>query len=93
LQERKIGKNKFKVHAPIAGDITTDDLADVLAVASYMAVKSEVEGSNFQMIGISNGKTIGSSRTAGKGIQSYRRKLFMHKSRDKAGSFIRKRTW
>ncbi|MDO8640908.1 MAG: hypothetical protein Q7R33_05140 [Nitrosarchaeum sp.] len=45
LQEKKIGKKQFIVEAPKSGDITTDDLADVLANAVSIAIDNEMEGS------------------------------------------------
>jgi len=97
LQEKKMGKNRFRVSAPISGDTTTDDLADVIAVASFMVTKSEVSEAGARAVGmsISSGRTV-RSQGVGKqiaGLQSYRKKLFMHKTRDKSGAFTRKRTW
>jgi len=42
LQEIKVGKKEFKVEAPKSGDVTTDDLADVLANASSVATDEEM---------------------------------------------------
>jgi len=92
LQERKFGKNRFSVCAPIAGEITTDDLADVLAGASFMAIKSEVVGSNSMILGMSGGQAVVTSGTKSSGaLQSYRQKLSMHKTTNKV--MMRKRGW
>jgi len=45
LQEKKVGKKQFIVEAPKSGDITTDDLADVLANAVSIAIENEMDSS------------------------------------------------
>jgi len=42
LQEIKVGKREFKVEAPTQGTIVEDDLADVLANATYIATDKEI---------------------------------------------------
>jgi len=46
LQEKRIDKRQFKVQAPTSGDITTDDLADVLANVVNIVITNELSGSN-----------------------------------------------
>jgi hypothetical protein len=77
LQERRVGKREFIVEAPKQGEITTDDLADVLANACYIALESEVQknvpravGTNGSQIFLSNGKKVNSTS-----FHSYRRRL------------------
>jgi hypothetical protein len=45
LQEKKVGKKQFIVEAPTSGEVTTDDLADVLANAVNIALENELESS------------------------------------------------
>jgi len=49
LQEIKSGKKEFKVEAPKSGDVTTDDLADVLANAASVATDEELNVPAAQM--------------------------------------------
>jgi hypothetical protein len=49
LQEKKVGKKEFIVEAPKSGDVTTDDLADVLANACQIALDNETNVSTAQM--------------------------------------------
>jgi len=53
LQEKKVGKKQFIVQAPNSGDVTSDDLADVLANASYVAVQQEVSRPSASITGTS----------------------------------------
>jgi len=47
LQEKKVGKKQFLIEAPKSGDVTTDDLADVLANATSVAIEEETGASSF----------------------------------------------
>jgi hypothetical protein len=49
LQEKKVGKKEFIVEAPKSGDVTTDDLADVLANAVSIAIDEESDASCAQI--------------------------------------------
>lgn len=49
LQEKKVGKKEFIVEAPKSGDVTTDDLADVLANACFIAVEGETDAAPAQI--------------------------------------------
>lgn len=42
LQEKKVGKRQFKVEAPRSGDVTSDDMADVLANAVNICLDGEL---------------------------------------------------
>jgi len=57
LQEKKLPSGRFTVNAPASGEVSTDDLADVLAVASYMAMEGDILGKATTMMGV---KTSGS---------------------------------
>jgi hypothetical protein len=49
LQEKKVGKKQFTVEAPTSGEVTTDDLADVLANAINIAIENELESAPAQI--------------------------------------------
>lgn len=49
LQEHKVGKKQFVVEAPKSGDVTTDDLADVLANSITVAIENEMDTSTAQI--------------------------------------------
>ena len=49
LQEKKISKSQFMVEAPNSGEVTSDDLADVLANAVNVAIENEMETAPAQM--------------------------------------------
>jgi hypothetical protein len=53
LQEKSVGKKQFTVEAPKTGDVTTDDLADVLANAVSIALENEMEKSSASISSIS----------------------------------------
>lgn len=81
LQERRVGKREFVVEAPKQGEVTTDDLTDVLANASYVALENEVEknvasicGTNGNSLYLSSGKKSSSSS-----FHAHRRKLVQNK--------------
>lgn len=81
LQERRVGKREFIVEAPKQGEIITDDLADVLANASFVALENEVErtvaqitGTNGTQVFHTTGKT-----SYGTSAHAYRRRLFQNK--------------
>lgn len=44
LQEKKINKREFKVQAALSGDVTTDDMADVLANVVQIVLENEMTG-------------------------------------------------
>lgn len=50
LQEKKVGKKEFVVEAAKSGDVTTDDLADVLANAVFIAMEEESETSSARIV-------------------------------------------
>jgi len=63
LQEKKVGKRQFKVEAPKSGDVTTDDMADVLANAVNICCENELMMPTPNMtraMAASSGPTVGS---------------------------------
>jgi hypothetical protein len=64
LQEKKVGKKQFIVEAPTSGDVTNDDLADVLANAVNIALENELEGSTAQISRASVGRSDSGARMA-----------------------------
>jgi hypothetical protein len=81
LQERRIGKREFIVEAPKQGEITTDDLADVLANASYVALENEVEGNVSSICGTNGSSSYNTTgkRSSSSSFQAHRRKLIQNK--------------
>jgi hypothetical protein len=79
LQEKRVGKKQFLIEAPLQGEITTDDLCDVLANATYIATCCE---SGFASVGVigTNGYDTYVSNSKVKSLQSYKRQLKMHRS-------------
>lgn len=75
LQERKVGKKQFVVEAPLNGPITTDDLADVLANASYIAVEDQIEKRAASIVGTNGVESYSSRGSSINSFQSYYRKL------------------
>jgi hypothetical protein len=78
------------------GDVTTDDLADVLAVSSYIAITEEVVGSLSSIVGTRSGSRVSGQRSTVNRPRSimnrYRLKLKMHGTRDRTG-FLKRRSW
>lgn len=89
LQEKKVGKKQFTVEAPNSGEVTTDDLADVLANAVNIAIESELESSPAQ---ISRASVGGSASTNAKmtsvAFSGARRGNFAHVASSGGGSYI-----
>lgn len=54
LQEKKTNFGRFSVAAPVTGEVTTDDMADVLAVAAFMAIEADVINKTTSMLGTKN---------------------------------------
>jgi hypothetical protein len=83
LQERRVGKKQMIVEAPTQGEITTDDLADVLANSCFIATSLELGYSN-TALGIcgTNGYETFKSSTSYRATSShaYRRRLQLHKT-------------
>jgi hypothetical protein len=77
LEEYKLGKREFKVEAPKQGQITTDDLADVLANACYVALKTEVEHTVASIIGTNGSQSFKSTSNFShtSSFHAYRRRL------------------
>jgi hypothetical protein len=80
LQEKRVGKKQFIIEAPTQGEITTDDLCDVLANVCFIATGHEAGFAGASIIG-TNGKqiffTTGEKATS---FQSYNRRLKLHKT-------------
>lgn len=86
LQERKTGRKGFIVEAPSQGEIVTDDLADVLANATFISTESEITKGTSQIVGTSGngGSKITASDTNNvKSFSGYKRRLASHGSVDK----------
>lgn len=84
LEERKVGKKQFIVQAPTQGEITTDDLADVLANACYVATQFEIDNGKAAVVGTSKGNAYHSSssmknKNAVNSFQAYKRKINQHR--------------
>lgn len=76
LQEKKIGKKEFIVEAPKSGDVTTDDLADVLANACHIAIENETNASPAQIArasvsGSNSGATMATLNVNASGLGRY----------------------
>jgi len=80
LQEIKTGKRRFKVEAPKQGEIVTDDLADVLAHACYVATENEINKNTAQVIGTSKGYAYPSSGKSSVTRSAYKMKLRRNKT-------------
>jgi|GEM_PF-5529985 len=63
LQEKKVGKKQCIIEAPQSGDVITDDLADVLANAVFIATDNEMTSTSTNMARV-NVKTDSSARAA-----------------------------
>ena len=86
LQEKKLNNGKFRVAAPLTGEVTTDDMADVLAIAAYMAIESDIVNNTTTMIGTSSGKSIVSSvgrKSVPAGMRKYQKQMQMQSMRTK----------
>lgn len=62
LQEKKVGKKQFMIQAPKSGDVTTDDMADVLANAVNIAIENELDRPHASIARTSNSPSIISSK-------------------------------
>jgi hypothetical protein len=96
LQEIRVGKKQFKVEAPRQGTISTDDLADVLANASYIAFDSEIQSGNPEIIGTNGMQTFRATGNVVHDQHAYRRRIADHKhigniERAVSAGFIRKK--
>lgn len=80
LQEKRVGKKQFIVEAPTQGEITTDDLADVLANASYIAIGNEATGNSAGIVGTNGNQTFSSDTSRLSSMQAYQRRLKLHKT-------------
>lgn len=80
LQEKRVGKKQFLIEAPTQGEITTDDLCDVLANACYIATVHSGSFAATGIIGTNGVQTFTSSGDRVTGQQSYKRRLIQHKS-------------
>lgn len=81
LQERKVGKRQFIVEAPKQGEITTDDMADVLANACFIAVENEIDKHQSSILGTNGNQKFNSSgkTTNITSFHSYKRRLKQNK--------------
>jgi len=79
LQEKKVGKKQIVVEAPLQGEITTDDLCDVLANAIFIATSNEVGFSGSSIIGTNGYQTYSTNGDKITSFQSYQRRLKLHK--------------
>jgi hypothetical protein len=80
LQEKRVGKKQFLVEAPLQGEVTSDDLCDVLANASYIATGNETGFAATGIIGTNGHQTFSSSGMKASSIQAYQRRLKIHKT-------------
>ena len=53
LQEKKVGKKQCIIEAPQSGDVVTDDMADVLANAVFLAIDNELTATSTSMARVS----------------------------------------
>jgi len=83
LEERKVGKKQYVAQAPLQGEVTTDDMADVIANASYLACEIEVENHPAMAVGTNGTNAFRASKLAnGHKLTShhaYNRRLRQHK--------------
>lgn len=80
LQEKRVGKKQFLVEAPTQGEVTSDDLCDVLANATYIASSCEEGFSGVGIIGTNGFQSFTATGVRVKNFQSYTRRLKMHKT-------------
>lgn len=80
LQEKKVGKKQFIIEAPTQGEVTTDDLCDVLANASYIATGNELGFSTASIIGTNGNQTYVATGDRVSSHQAYKRRLITHKT-------------
>lgn len=87
LQEKRMANGKFRVAAPVNGEITTDDMADVLAIAAYMAIEADVINNTTSIIGMGtgSGKMISTVSKQGipSGMKKYQKQVSMQNLRSK----------
>jgi hypothetical protein len=79
LQEKRVGKKQFLIEAPTQGEITTDDLCDVLANACYIATGNEAGFAAVGIVGTNGYQTFNTSGEKATSTQSYQRRLKSHK--------------
>jgi intein/homing endonuclease len=93
LQEKKLANGRFRVDAPLTGETTTDDMADVLAVAAYMALESDIINTTTSLMGLSGGKLVTSlnRKNVPSGMKKYQKQLAMQNMRSKISSNYRNR--
>lgn len=75
LQEKRVGKREFIVEAPKQGEISTDDLADVLANACHIALENEVEKNAPTIVGTNGSNVFKKSANGGSARAVLRRQL------------------
>ncbi|MDD5650226.1 MAG: hypothetical protein PHF86_07420 [Candidatus Nanoarchaeia archaeon] len=80
LQEKRVGKKQFLVEAPTQGEITTDDMCDVLANACYIATCHQSSFASTGIIGTNGSQVFSCSGNRVTSLQSYKRKLKLHKT-------------
>jgi len=80
LQEKRVGKKQFLIEAPVQGEVTTDDLCDVLANASFVATGNELGYASVGIIGTNGTQTFICSGDRVRTFQSYQRRLKIHKT-------------
>jgi len=80
LQEKRVGKKQFVVEAPTQGEVTTDDLCDVLANATYIASGHEAGFAAVGIIGTNGLQTFSATGEKVKSLQSYQRRLKIHRT-------------
>lgn len=80
LQEKRVGKKQFLVEAPTMGEITTDDLCDVLANACFVALGNEIGNTTIGVVGTNGAQTFSSSGQLVASHQAYERRLKTHKT-------------
>jgi len=79
LQERKVGKRQFIIEAPTQGEITTDDLCDVLANASFIASDTEMDKRAPSIVGTNGNQSFHTTGSRVKSFHAYQRRLKMHR--------------
>lgn len=79
LQEKKVGKRQFVIQAPKMGEVVTDDMADVLANAAYIALTDGSRGSGSSITGTDGINKYNSSGNTIKSFHAYKRRKKQHK--------------
>ena len=87
LQEKRMNNGKFRVSAPVNGEITTDDMADVLAIAAFMAIENDIVNNTTSIMGMGtgSGKMISSvgKNSIPSGMRKYQKQQSMMNMRSK----------